>query len=118
MRGTGCSGTLSISCIFNTTAFHLSTRLDAVVCEMAGAFTVSTDNFAVGTVLCCKGSGWHLEALFLMGANEVFLMLDGTDNSVGRKGWAVRVCLNERLQVWIVLAKSVQEEDSAKVVTI
>jgi hypothetical protein len=66
-------------------ALHLSAGLNAEVGEMAGVFAVRADDFALRVRLSGKGSGRHLEALFLVIPNQILLMLDGLNNSVRRK---------------------------------
>ena len=85
MRGLGRSGTLSSLCIVHTLAFHFATWLDAEVREVARVFAMQADDFARSAALHHKGSERHLKTLFLTIADQIFFMLNGMNNRVGRK---------------------------------
>ena len=77
-RGSALSGAR----VIQRTALHLSAGLNAEVGEMAGVFAVRADDFAPRARLSGKGSGRHLEALFLVIPNQILLMLDSVNNGM------------------------------------
>ena len=79
---------------------------------------MSTDDYAAGPSLSGKGGGRCLEALLFTIPNQIFLMLDSLNDGVRGKGGVVIGPLDYRLQLRVVLTKSIDEKNGAKMIAV